>query len=77
MSTTAKNIKTSLNPNPGYHPQTRLFWWGTLVGDAARERFMIAAPTRKECAAAVRDFFPDAVEELIQPITVFKRNNRL
>jgi hypothetical protein len=75
MSTKVKHLKTRFPSNPGYHPETRLLWWGTLVGDVARERFMIAAPTKKECIAAARDFFPDAMEEHVQPISVRKRNH--
>lgn len=73
MST--QHLTTSFPNNPGYHPQTRLEWWGTLVGDVAREKFMIAAPTKKECLAAARDFFPDAKEEHLQPVMIRKRTH--
>lgn len=75
MNTPVKYPETTLPTNEGYHPNNRLTWWGTIVGDAARKKFIIAAPTKKECIAAARDFFPNAMEEYVQPITIRKRTH--
>jgi len=66
-------VKKRFPENTGYHPKTRLEWWGTIIGDNANDKFMVAAPTRIECVAAAKAFCPEAVVDHIQSITIIKR----
>jgi hypothetical protein len=54
---------------------TKLKWFGTVVGDANQQEFVIAAPTRNRCLFAARQFFPEARSYDVQPVTLVSRQH--
>lgn len=73
MKPPIKPIKLLLGADGLYHPQTKLEWWGTLVGNASQEKFLIAAPTQRECLDAAKLFFQEAKKENIKPVLIRRR----
>ena len=54
---------------------TKLKWFGTVVGDANQQEFVIAAPSRNRCLFAARQFFPEARSCDVQPVTLTSRQH--
>jgi hypothetical protein len=73
MKPPIKPIDLSKGADGLYHPGTRLEWWGTLVGGKFQDKFLIAAPTQRECLDAAKIFFLEAKKENVRPVLIRKR----